>query len=58
MQYHKQTNVTSTTLPKRFHSRQTDQFTSIFSSKHPDTPDDLLSEFLENLCDDDVERSI
>ena len=59
MLYHKQTKVTSATLPKRFHSGQTDRFTPIFSSKHPDTPDDLLSsECLENSCDDGVESGI
>ena len=55
LQYHKQTKVTSTTLPKRSHSKQTDHFTPIFCSKHPDNPDDLLSEIFENLCDDGVE---
>ena len=58
MQYHKQTKVTSITLPKRFYSRQTDHFTPIFCSKHPDTLDDLLREFFENLCDDNVESGI
>ena len=58
MQYHKQTKLTSTTLPKRSHSEQTDHFTPIFCSKHPDTPDDLLCEFFENLCDDGVGSGI
>ena len=52
-QYHKLTKVTSMTLPKKSYSGPTDHITSIFRLKYPDTPDDLLGAFLENLYDDD-----
>ena len=58
MQYHKETKVTSIALPNRSYSEPTDHFTSIFCSKFPDTPDEILGAFFENLCDDDVESGI
>ena len=58
MQYHKEKKVTSITLPNRSYSGPADHFTSIFCSKLPDTPDEILGTFFENLCDDYVESGI